>query len=317
LLFLSATLLEVLTGSTKVQSLFSPGFAVLIGLYGGGSLVIREVTVLWKKRWASILLLGGAYAIVEEGFAAKTMVDPAFVPYSRWLGINWMPFTVFSVIEGTFAIAFMILLIELLFPDTRAKRLTGKIGLGIAIFVFAASAVLISRGDAYSPSFPVFLFLAVFGLAETISAYLVPSDLLRSRVEVPDRSESRFLAAGLAFVGGILIASTIGPLVPVVLDVALVGLVAFSPLFYLVRHAGRYGNEPAKIAFGLGMVAAFAPGDLIMEFSGDAGVLVFTAFGLGLLLYLRRRWMRNMSAMSPPCKTEELHRDEVTPEHRQ
>ena len=74
---MSACLAEFLTGSTPfLGPIINPiGFAFNLGLYGGGALLIREATIRWRKRWGAVLLLGGAYAVGEEGFAAKTMIN--------------------------------------------------------------------------------------------------------------------------------------------------------------------------------------------------------------------------------------------------
>jgi len=73
LILLAATLAEFLTGSTPLPLIviYPPGFVFNVGLYGGGALLIREATIRWRKRWGAVLLLGGAYAVGEEGFAAK------------------------------------------------------------------------------------------------------------------------------------------------------------------------------------------------------------------------------------------------------
>ncbi len=140
LLLLAACLPEFLTGSTRILvAATNPlGFATLVGLYGGGALLIRETTVRWGKRWAGVLLLlGGAYAIGEEGFAAKTMTDPVgsnigtAALYSHWAGLNWVPLAAFTVFHAVFSIAFQLLLVELLFPETKGRRLLGKVGMSI------------------------------------------------------------------------------------------------------------------------------------------------------------------------------------------
>jgi hypothetical protein len=70
-----------------------------------------------------------------------------------------------------------------------------------------------------------------------------------------------------------------------VLFVPLTGLTAW----YLVKHAGRSENDLVKIAFILGMMLIFIPLDIMLEISGDIGVLVYTALIIGLLIWLRQR----------------------------
>jgi hypothetical protein len=43
-----------------------------------------------------------------------------------------------------------------------------------------------------------------------------------------------------------------------------------------------------KIAFALGMMFIFVPMDIMLEIGGDVGVLIFTVFVIGLLIWLRQ-----------------------------
>ncbi len=86
LLLLAPSIPELLTGSTPVSRLvtdpvgFAVSFALDVGLYGTGALLIREVCVAYRRGWASILLLGGAYGIAEEGFAVHTFFQRSGAP---------------------------------------------------------------------------------------------------------------------------------------------------------------------------------------------------------------------------------------------
>jgi hypothetical protein len=303
---LAATLAEVLTGSTPLPSilLYPIGFVFNIGLYGGGALLIREASIRWRKRWGAVLLLGGAYAVGEEGFAAKTMINPdspiiGNQAYSHWLGINWVPLAALTIFHAAFSIAVPILLIELIFPETRGRRLLGRVGLPVTLIVYALDVVLLSLwfGDPYHPPpFPI-VFLSVYAAALILAAYLVPRSFLQARGERPDRGERTFLLLGLGLmIGFFLIGGGLTPLgglttrflpwpATVALFVPFTGLTAW----YLVKHAGRSENDLVKIAFVLGMTLIFIPMDIMLEISGDIGVLAYTALIIGLLIWLRQR----------------------------
>src|SRR5438309_9459230 len=112
LVVMSACLAEFLTGSTPfLGPIINPiGFAFNLGLYGGGALLIREATIRWRKRWGAVLLLGGAYAGGEEGFAAKAMIDPMSRVfgnqlYTDWAGANWGRWTKLLVFHGAAVLA--------------------------------------------------------------------------------------------------------------------------------------------------------------------------------------------------------------------
>lgn len=65
LFFLSPLIGEFLLGNISIDALLSGLFAA--PLYGGGALLIREVTRHTKRGWTTMILLGLAYAVVEEG----------------------------------------------------------------------------------------------------------------------------------------------------------------------------------------------------------------------------------------------------------
>jgi hypothetical protein len=302
---LSATLAEVLTGSTPLPTiiLYPIGFVFNMGLYGGGALLIREASVRWRKRWGAVLLLGGAYAVGEEGFAAKTMINPdspiiGNQAYSHWLGINWVPLAALTVFHAAFSIAVPILLIELIYPKTKGRRLLGIPGLAITMLVYAVDVVLLSLwfGDLYHPSLFPILFLSVYAAAFILASYRVPRSFLQARGERPDRGERTFLLLGLVvMIGFFLIGGGLTQLgglttrflpwpATVALFVPFTGLAAW----YLVKHAGRSENDLVKIAFVLGMMIIFIPIDIMLEISGDIGVLAYTALIMGLLFRLRQ-----------------------------
>jgi len=163
--------------------------------------------------------------------------------------------------------------------------------------VFVLTAWL---GDPYVLTLGVAVFLAAYASAFILAAYKVPRSFLRAKGDRPDRSEFDFFLLGLGFMVSFFIISAgltpIGGLThnllpwPVTdaLFFPLTGLTAW----YLVRHAGRSGNDLVKIAFVLGMMVIFVPMDVILELGGDAGVLIFTATIIGLLFLLRQRAKR-------------------------
>jgi hypothetical protein len=59
---------ELLSGSAPPLEFFNPiAFLLIASLYGSGAIVMRELKALWKKGFKSLLLLGAAYGILEEG----------------------------------------------------------------------------------------------------------------------------------------------------------------------------------------------------------------------------------------------------------
>jgi hypothetical protein len=306
LIIIAACLAEFLTGSTPILSvIFNPlGFAANVGLYGGGALLIREATLRWRKRWGAVLLLGGAYAVGEEGFAAKTMIDPMSPiignqVYTNWAGVNWVPLTNLTVFHAAFSIAVPLVILELLFPETKGRRLLGNRGMAVTGWLYGLTVFVLTffLGDPYVPSLGVDIFLMAYAAALIVAAYLVPRSFLQAKRERPDRRERNFILLGLGFMGGFfLISGNLAPgggFVAHLLSWPVTALMIF-PLAgltapYLVTHAGRSENDLVKIDFVLGMTLIFVPIDVLLELSGDFGVLVFTAAVIGLLIRLHQR----------------------------
>jgi len=307
LIIIAACLAELLTGSTPILAvILNPlGFAANMGLYGGGAILIREATLRWRKRWGAVLLLGGAYAVGEEGFAAKTMINPnspiiGNQLYSNWEGVNWVALTNLTVFHAAFSIAVPLILVELLFPETKGRRLLGNRGMAVTGGLYGLTVFLLTffLGDPYVPSLGVDIFLVAYASVFIVAAYLVPRSFLQAKKERPDRRGRNFILLGLGFMGGFFMIS--GNLAPgggfvahllswpvtAVMILPLAGLTAW----YLVRHAGRSENDVVKINFVLGIMSIFVPIDVLLELGGDVGVLVFTATVIGLLIRLRQRF---------------------------
>jgi len=80
LFFLSPVIAELLTGSSPPSEFFTPfGFVLIATLYGSGAILAREVTRRWHKGWFSLVTLGAAYGIFEEGLMVKSFFDPNWV----------------------------------------------------------------------------------------------------------------------------------------------------------------------------------------------------------------------------------------------
>ncbi len=80
LIFLSPLIAELFSGSTPFFTFFTPFvFLVFLGFYGTGCLLIREVTAHRELGYASVLLLGAAFGVLEEGIILKSWFDPTWM----------------------------------------------------------------------------------------------------------------------------------------------------------------------------------------------------------------------------------------------
>lgn len=74
LVLITPLIAELLWGSTPIA--YAARLLAILPMYGAGALLIRELVRRSKRGWTSILLLGAAYAIVEEGLALQSFFNP-------------------------------------------------------------------------------------------------------------------------------------------------------------------------------------------------------------------------------------------------
>ena len=151
LMVLSPLVAEYLSGSLSMSQINVLPFMML--LYGAGAVRARELARRTHRGWATILFLGLAYGILEEGIVCQSLFNPhfhglrlldyGFVPS---LGIA-VPFTVFVLgIHIVWSIAVPIALVEVLFPGRRTEPWLGGAGLAVIIVIFMAGAAMIGAG---------------------------------------------------------------------------------------------------------------------------------------------------------------------------
>jgi hypothetical protein len=302
LAFLSPTIAEYLTGSTSATTLFVDPLlflvqlAFLLALYGGGALLIREFAVVYRKGWATILLLGGAYGIAEEGLAVHTFFEPrgppvnALATYGAAGGVDWLWVLAITVFHATYSIALPILLVQLGWPDARDERWLDR---GLAVVVGLAYLLTVVVFAVSTPHGPTPLWLAVFvGLAAALVglAYVVPADLLRSRP-----GPARLGAVGLGMTGAL---GFVALLLVYVLSGAHAGSAVLTGILFVaidalalaivLRGVGTVALERSELAFAAGMLAAESVFALLI-LPGDPAVALVIAGVAVTLVWLRRR----------------------------
>ena len=77
LFFLAPIVAEFLLGDFPATWL--PLLIILAPMYGGGALLIRELTRRAGRGWPTILLLGAAYAIIEEAFTTQSLFNTHYL----------------------------------------------------------------------------------------------------------------------------------------------------------------------------------------------------------------------------------------------
>lgn len=142
LLLLAPLVGEYLLGSLSISQLKI--IPLMILLYGGGAAFIRELTRRSARGWPTLLTLGLAYGLVEEGIATLSLFNPAYMGahlldrgFIPALGIA-APWTLYVVpFHAAWSIAVPVALAESLFPARRLTPWVGKVGLCVMGAFFA------------------------------------------------------------------------------------------------------------------------------------------------------------------------------------
>jgi hypothetical protein len=216
LFFLAPIVAEFLLGDFPATWL--PLIIVIAPMYGGGALLIRELTRRSGRGWPTILLLGVAYAIIEEAFTTQTLFNPdIYGLHAHLLSHGWIPalgtgawWTLFMLnVHAFWSIGVSIALAEGLYPSLAglfpSRPFTpwlGKVGLSVAAFLFAIgivySTVYTFRHDPFRASAAQFIVSAVLVGVFAAAAFLIPP---ASRHESTLLSEP--LPAPPAFITGV------------------------------------------------------------------------------------------------------------------
>lgn len=305
LLLLSPGIPEYLSSSSPLNAIvlnplqFLLQLALNLGLYGSGVILIREAAIRWKKGWATILLLGAAYGILEEGVALSTLYNPMAHPvgklgfYGHYLGVNWIWVAGILPVHMIFSISLPILLLGLALPNTNGKSLViskSKIAMLFAILGLDVCSLflLVLFGQHFWMGWPIFIssFVAI-GLLVFFANRASPS-LLYARAGDPKISPLRIAIVGVLFYTLVLFAEQLGiGRVPASVDLIAVILVQLSFLLYVQKVIGSENNARQLIAIAAGLVVPIALFGFIAELSLPLVLIADLAFGIFIWGLLR------------------------------
>ncbi len=185
LFFVAPLVAEFLLGDFPATWL--PLIIVLAPMYGGGAILIRELTRRTGRGWPTILLLGVAYAITEEASTTQTLFNPdIFGMHMHLLSHAWIPalgigawWTLFMLnVHPFWSIGVSIALTEGLFPSRARTPWLGNIGLAVAAVLFAIGAVYNTwytfHHDPFRATHMQFIVSALFVVIFAAAAFLIP-----------------------------------------------------------------------------------------------------------------------------------------------
>ena len=179
---LAPLIAEFLLGDFSVRMLAL--LLVLAPMYGGGALLIREVTRRGGRGWPTMLLLATAYALIEEAYATQSLFNPdyagarlldyGFIP-ALGTSLNWSLFVL--SIHVVWSVATPILIVEGLAAERRTTPWLKTPGLIITVLLFllgcAATTNYSLHASPFRASLAQLVSAGVLVLIMVIAAFVI------------------------------------------------------------------------------------------------------------------------------------------------
>lgn len=290
LAMISITIAEFVTGATPLTkiitdpaSFFLFSMPTLLGIYGCGVILIREASVRWQKGWPTILLLGIAYGILEEGVAAHTFFDPVnstvgnLGSYGRFLGVDFTWAIAISIFHAVFSISLPILITRILWPKMNNVRLLRKKGLAAIFFLYIFTLVVLDAIIPYRP--PLIYSVALFFSAGILSiiAKSLPTRLFLPPISQKNTGNAKFFLSGLVVFPLVVFFPRMDlPFPPVIPDMVMIILSLILFWYVSTRTYGRPNRSLAVLLVGLTTPLMFF-GALISVEKNPLGLLAIVA----------------------------------------
>jgi len=304
LIVLSPVLTELLMGKMHLSNLWL--LIPEMSVYGTAALLIREMTRRLRRNWGTMLVLGLAFAILEECVILQTSLTPQFFPpafqdnFGWAFGVQWIYLTALLWYESVYAIVLPIYLTEMLFPARRESLWLDNRGLFITAGIFVLASIGVWQLWArvglqqYGPSTyqvsPLYIIAALI-----VSILIIVRILLRGSpshtLEKANRHAPRpwlvwLMAFGFGLVWFYLIAlafvpasttNNASPLIPIGIALAWIGtgLIVLRHISSAVDWGDRqrlaliFGASVASMLGGVLFVLADQPIDIASKFAFD------------------------------------------------
>jgi hypothetical protein len=294
---------EFLLGNLPVTML--PALVALAPMYGGGALLIRELVRRTGRGVPSMLVLGLAYGLGEEGLVTQSLFNPDYAGahlldegFVRALGIA-VPWTLFVLtLHAVWSTTVPILLVEACMPGCRRTPWLGRPGLAVAAVLLvlgaAANTVITQVVFPYVAPPVRLVAVAVLVVAVAVLAFRLPH-ARRGAGTVPTPAVLGLiaLAAGAVFMVGMTKLGAAGYFaVVLVLDATLAAAV--------VRWSTRPGwTDAHTLALTGGALLTYAwhafpqrPAVPVSPALDLAGNVAFAAAAVALLAFAAARTLR-------------------------
>jgi hypothetical protein len=300
LFFLAPLVAEFLLGNLPVTLL--PALALLAPLYGGGALLIREVTRRAGRGVPTMLVLGVGYGLLEEGIATQSLFNPHYVGadllsvgYVPWLGIA-VPWTLFVLtLHAVGSTTVPIVTAELCARDGTTPWL-GRPGLVVAaallVVGIAGNAAFQMANDPFRAAPAQFVATVVLAALAAVVGLRLPR-----RAELPGTVPAPWAIGLIGLVAGVLAElapmSYAGVAVIAALWIVLAGLAAR----WSVRAAWTPRHTLAAPAAALVTYAWHAfPEAPVVPVSNAVDLVGNAVLALAAVLLITMAWRRTAAA---------------------
>ena len=260
LVLIAPILTEIVSGNTPPHALLHPSISLfLLAAYSLPLLVIRELSVRWRRPTAGIFVLGLGYGILNEGLLAQTLIRFDNVPISNFDryayagGVNYSWAFLILPWHALLAVVFPLTLVACWFPSCARTRWLSRPTFAVLAAILIAGIAFISLVRQPHPQMRAFLL--------TIAILVAGASIFRNKEQNEYRTNARSIGAfilGLifyvTFVLGAIVLATIR--VPPALFFTAVVVILFG--FGWLSHRYEFDRLPdaANVAQGSYFVAS-------------------------------------------------------------
>jgi hypothetical protein len=252
----------------------------IVCFYGAGVVLIREITQRLRLSAWGVVLLGCAFALVEEGLALQTIFNPIGMDgeavYGNAFGVNWFWAVVVSGYHVVWSVLIPIAVVHLAFPHGRRSPWVSRRAAGALTAVFACGTAIFVVISLLRSDFRLSWVQAAATIVVTAGLILAATTCKdRDRAASAARAPGRMVVGLFGLVAGIgwfvlFLAAFIGGPVSFVWWTA--GALSFAAAAALVlrRWTGRQWTPRHQLVlcFGAGMSAALF-GLLLVALDGN------------------------------------------------
>lgn len=324
LFFLAPAIGELLSGSAPPAEFFNPiSLLLLSSLYGSGALLVRELKVRWNKGYVSLLVLGAAYGVIEEGLMVKSFFDPGWMDlgilgvYGRWLEVNWVWAEWLTIYHAIFSTVIPIILVEVTYPDMRNERwLSNRKLASVIVLLCAVTAFGYGFLTTYRPPLLQYLMSAVLVGALFLLAWKISNKTGKNGSLNPSKP-SRLALFGFITTLVLFLLFGAGPNVissPAVL--MLLGIVLVFIVFSLLKRyewdERRLYHKFALAAGALGFFITLTPLQELdkSRLDNTQGMLIVGIVTTIMLILVRRKLKSYLASLEKKDITPNTLRDE-------